>query len=324
MIQKLLTVSVAAYNVETYLKETLDSCIVPLKVRKYLEVVVVNDGSNDNTGKIARSYSDRYPDLFVCIDKENGGYGSTINRALKIAQGKYFRLLDGDDYFNKNELCNFIKGLGNIDTDLILNDYTICYEKRHHIEIRKLNLENKVNKCISELNLKNGMGMSSFCYKTDILKKYKISIDEKCLYTDIEFLVRPLRYVKSFMYLENNLYQYRIGREGQSVSVEGMKHHYKDAQKVLYAVLDELCMRYEYSNIQKAVERVAGTMLKRVLKCMMCIEVSNKNRKKILEFDKSIKREFPEVYAFTDKSLLFYLLHRTQYWIYPIWRIIGK
>lgn len=324
MGEKILTVSIAAYNVEAYLEDTLNSCIVPLEMQKYLEVIVVNDGSTDNTWQIAKRYCDKYPDLFVCINKENGGYGSTINCSVKLAKGKYFRLLDGDDYFNTDELCNFIKALENLDVDLILNDYSICYENRKRVESRKLNLEEKVSKNISELNLQNSIGMFSFCYKTEILKEKDIYIDEKCLYTDIEFLVRPLRYIKNYTYLHNNLYQYRIGREGQSVSVEGMKHHYKDAKKVLYTVLSELRKQYEYNNIQNIVEIVASMMVKRVIKCMMCNEVSNKNRKRILLFDKKVKKEFPEIYAYIDKSFLFYFLRRTQYWMYPVWRALGK
>lgn len=323
-MSKRLTVSIAAYNIKDYVENALQSCVVPLEFRQYLEVIVVNDGSSDCTGEIIQEYTHKYPDLFVYIDKENGGYGSTINAALKVAKGKYFRLLDGDDYFDKGALCELLKQLEQTDADLILNDFTICYEKYNRIEKRTLELEDGDDKGINELSLQSTIAMYSFCYKTEILKKNKVEIDEKCFYTDLEFITRPLRYAESYRYVRNNLYRYRIGIEGQSVSRTGMKRHYKDAQKVADSVMCELRLGYQSNNIYRIVEAVACMIVKMAIKSLMCVEISNSNRKIIEQFDKAIKKEFPEVYAQIDRSYLFWILRRTRYWIYPLWRFKGK
>lgn len=97
MMEKILTVSVAAYNVEKTIARTLDSCCAD-GVREQLEVIIVNDGSKDGTVDVVRSYCKRYPDTFKLIDKENGGYGSTLNCSIRAATGKYFKPLDGDDW----------------------------------------------------------------------------------------------------------------------------------------------------------------------------------------------------------------------------------
>lgn len=65
-------------------------------------------------------------------------------------------------------------------------------------------------------------------------------------------------------------------------------------------------------------------MVKMAIKCQMCVEVSNKNREKIMRFDTEIKKEFPRIYFAVDKSRLFFVLRRTHYWIYPVWRLMGK
>ena len=107
---KVLTVSIAAYNVEDYLKKCLDSFVDegnPLM--NAVEVIIVSDGSKDNTVSIAKEYQEKYPDTFVLIDKENGGYGSTINASLKKATGKYFKLVDGDDWVNTNDFYAFVE-----------------------------------------------------------------------------------------------------------------------------------------------------------------------------------------------------------------------
>ena len=99
-MKKILSVSIASYNVEKILSQTLDSCLVP-EIMDKLEVIVVNDGSKDGTAAVAEEYVKKAPETFVLINKENGGYGSTVNAGIQAATGKYFRLLDGDDWFDK-------------------------------------------------------------------------------------------------------------------------------------------------------------------------------------------------------------------------------
>ena len=91
---KLLTVSIAAYHVEDYLRETLDSFLIP-EVTNQLEVLIVNDGSGEGVNEIAREYEANYPDVFRLIDKENGGHGSTVNRGIEEAKANILRLLTG-------------------------------------------------------------------------------------------------------------------------------------------------------------------------------------------------------------------------------------
>ena len=114
MGNKMLTVSVAAYNVASFLRETLESCVIP-EVLDDLEVIVVNDGSTDETARIAEEYQKRYPLTFRLINKENGGYGTTVNRSIEEAKGKYFKLLDGDDRFNQKGLRQLVEFLRQTD-----------------------------------------------------------------------------------------------------------------------------------------------------------------------------------------------------------------
>ena len=98
-MEKLLTVSIASYNVEAFLRKTLDSCIVP-ELMDELEVLIVNDGSKDSTPEIAREYEAAYPETFRLIDTNIGGYGSTVNLSMQEARGTFYKLLDGDYWFD--------------------------------------------------------------------------------------------------------------------------------------------------------------------------------------------------------------------------------
>ena len=106
-MEKILSVSIASYNVEKFIRKALDSCCIP-EIMDRLEVLVVNDGSTDGTLQIAREYEKQYPQTFRVIDKKNGGYGSTVNASIQAATGKYFRLLDGDDWFDRDGLVKMI------------------------------------------------------------------------------------------------------------------------------------------------------------------------------------------------------------------------
>ena len=134
-MRKNLTISIAAYNVEKYLEKALKSLIID-DIDK-LEVLIVNDGSSDNTKKIAEEYCLKYPKTFKLIDKKNGGYGSTINAGIKAATGKYFKQLDGDDWYDTKNLNKLINDIDKINSDIIYTPFVTYYEENKKQEINK-------------------------------------------------------------------------------------------------------------------------------------------------------------------------------------------
>ena len=126
-MNKILTIVVPTYNVEKYLSRCLDSLLYDEKTNKKLEIIVVNDGSKDNSLKIANEYKEKYPDSVLVIDKENGGHGSTINAGLKIATGKYFRVIDSDDWVNIDEFPSYINDLEKLNSDIVLTNFSREY-----------------------------------------------------------------------------------------------------------------------------------------------------------------------------------------------------
>ena len=83
-MSKILSVTIPTYNVEKYLKQCLDSFIIP-EIIDDMEILIVNDGSTDSSPIIAKEYTEKYPDTFKLINKENGGHGSTINTGIANA-----------------------------------------------------------------------------------------------------------------------------------------------------------------------------------------------------------------------------------------------
>ena len=92
---KQLSIIIPAYNVSPYIERCLDSVTEDTDLLKVLDVIVINDGSTDDTLEKIKRYEKMFPDSLRVIDKENGGHGSGINRGVQEAKGKYLKVLDG-------------------------------------------------------------------------------------------------------------------------------------------------------------------------------------------------------------------------------------
>ena len=98
---KLITFTVPCYNSAEYMHICIESL---LKGGDKVEIVIVNDGSKDNTGEIADRYKEKYPDIIKVVHQENGGHGEGINQGIRNATGKYFKVVDSDDWVNEEAL----------------------------------------------------------------------------------------------------------------------------------------------------------------------------------------------------------------------------
>ena len=102
-MEKLLTIVVPAYNVEKYIKNCLDS-FIDLSVLRSLEILIVDDGSTDNTEEIVQKWINTNKISIVYLKQENGGKHRAFNRAVQIAKGEIFICLDSDDYYIETAL----------------------------------------------------------------------------------------------------------------------------------------------------------------------------------------------------------------------------
>lgn len=181
-MEKILSISIAAYNVEKFLKDTLNSLISP-EIMDDIEVLIVDDGSKDSTAAIGKEFEEKYPGSFKVISKPNGGYGSTINAAMDVATGKYFKTLDGDDWYDTENLIKFIKELKNIDTDLVVTPFTMVHEVTGEKEI--VRYEQSFNKAAVDFDqlpkeMHPNIRMHAIAYKTKLLQDNHIRIGEHC------------------------------------------------------------------------------------------------------------------------------------------------
>lgn len=208
---------------ERYLHRCLNSLLI--KKRELLEVLIINDGSKDSSLEIARKYEKEYSGTFRAINKENGNYGSCINRGIDEATGKYFRILDADDYFNKSALAQLVENILAFEEepDLIITNYqedfsdgythyvtNDCYRYNVLYDFSKIDFSKQQDGYMA--------AMHRMTYKLEVLRKTRLRHLEGISYTDSEYCFYPLRGVNTVTFIDIFLYKYQIGREGQTVS----------------------------------------------------------------------------------------------------------
>ena len=223
---KLISFVVPSYNASKYLNKVIPSLLVG---GDDVEIIIVNDGSKDNTLEIARDYERKNSNVIV-IDKENGGHGSTINEAIKVATGLYFKCVDADDWLDKDALLSLLDKIksdikNNKSPDLYLTNFVYENVAKNEQDVWSLKKYFKVGEIVTwqdikPFNVKDFLMMHMFVYKLDILKQSKLSLPLHTFYVDNLYVYKPLYYVNSICYLDLDLYRYYVGRSDQSVSFE--------------------------------------------------------------------------------------------------------
>lgn len=300
MVNKILTIGVPAYNAEGTLKRCLDSFLIP-EVMDKIQVIIVNDGSRDKTSEIGHDYEQKYPNTYVVIDKENGGHGSGINATIEHANGKYIKIVDSDDYVEREGLIDLITQLESNDVDLCLSPYyevlgdnketKLYYTRERNIKDRTITIED--NDC---LNLR--FAMHAITYRTNILKNSAYRIDEHCYYVDVEYSIYYLTDVKTIRLLSKTVYCYVIGSSEQSVNKTNMQKNIDQHTLVCNRLISF------YQAVKAKPVTVDILIQKNIVNMIMLTEFRlilslpdiHESKKRYIEFDKKLKRESVELY----------------------------
>ena len=309
-MEKLLTVAIPAYNVEKYLMKTIPT-FLEKDINEYIEILIVNDGSKDDTLKVAKHLEELYPSMVKAIDKENNGHGSAINKAIELATGKYFKVVDGEDWVNTKNFAKLINYLKTNDSDVVLNSFNrvdISQDKVRKIEAPNVEYDKKYS--ISDIPLENFdkfYQIHSITIKTNILRKIP-SITENCFYVDQEYVVYPLLFVETITFLNYDVYQYQVGNQNQSVALKNQQKNIAMLEKVTLNLIN-----YEENNqssdfISKVMSLRNANMVGNVIRIYLSIgkvsRISCKNFVKEVK-DKDISNQIQDFLKRKDAILIF-------------------
>lgn len=318
-MNKILTVIIPTYNMETYLRRCLDSLIIDDEGMRLLEVLVINDGSKDSSSAIAHEYQDKYPDTFRVIDKENGNYGSCINRGLKEATGKYVKILDADDWFENHGFILLVRLLGNVDADLILTDFNIqnssdnsFLSSKYSIMCKDI-LQNNVFDFQDFLLAHpefNGV-MHGFTYRIDVLKDNDYKQTEGISYTDQEWVALPIKHIRTCCYFPITVYEYFIGREGQTMAPAVMAKSIGQLMKVVINIAN--AFNFHDFNIQKYscyIKKQLVTQINIIYSGGLLLMAYPTDI--LLDFDRQLNR-YNQFYDLGDSFKIFHIRY-VKYW----------
>ena len=247
-VAPVLTVAMPCYNVARYLERGLAS-FDDARLEGLVELIVVDDGSTDTTASIAQTFVERRPQVFRLISKPNGGHGSAVNAGLAQARGTYFRVVDGDDWVDTDELVRFAQLLAQVTSDLVVDVKT---------EVDMATMFPRVFPLPAELVQGGSCDLESVCMldafapnvmihtltaRVAYLRSISLHLLEKTFYEDLEFVVKATLDAADVEFVDTRVYQYLVGNASQSVADEGYVRRWDDHTRVCEELLALLSAR---------------------------------------------------------------------------------
>lgn len=241
---KLISFAIPSYNSQNYLAKCVESLLIG---GEDVEILIINDGSKDDTAKIADEYQAKYPSIVRAIHKPNGGHGSGVNRGLQEATGLYYKVVDSDDWVDKDAYLKLLETIKQhreqgIDIDLYIANYV--YE---HVDDNTTHVIHYLGKYpvdkpftwkeTKPLKLWNMILMHSVIYKTEKARKSGVNLPEHTFYVDNLFAFQPLPHMETIYYMNIDLYRYYIGRSDQSVTMENLVKRYDQQIRVMTCMM---------------------------------------------------------------------------------------
>ena len=271
---KVLSIAIPSYNSEAYMSNCIDSLLIG---GKDVEILIVDDGSKDNTAKIADDYAAKYPDIIRAIHQENGGHGEAVNAGLRNATGAYFKVVDSDDWVDPKaykEILALLKQMTEINCPLDMLISNFVYDKqgasyKKVMNYRSVLPKNKMFTWDQIGNFKKGQYilMHSVIYRTALLRQSELELPKHTFYVDNIFVYQPLPYVKNIYYLDVDFYHYFIGRDDQSVNEKVMIKRIDQQITVNELMIDY----YDLSDKKMIPSKKLRNYMYNYLEIMMCI-----------------------------------------------------
>lgn len=299
MKEKILTVTIPIYQIEAYLRQCLKSFVIK-EIMDDVEVLMINDGSQDGSAAIAEEFQRLYPETFMLVNKENGGHGSAINKGIELARGTYFKVVDGDDWVNPSAFIRLIEVLKGSNADVVASNYYWYDQKTKKTKVQEVHPFPEVvyekEYLFSDICDKVFIKMHSMTIKTAILKDHRLRITEHCFYVDMEYVVYPIPFVNTVVFLNEYVYLYRIGLPSQSMNLSKMRKQVDQHGRVLEHLLE----LYKSEGLNSAagiyIRNAANRMAASQYKIYLSFGAGKEAKAALVEFDKRMLERFPEVY----------------------------
>ena len=283
-----VSIIVPVYGVEKYIDKCLDSLVK--QSLKEIEIIVVNDGTKDNSQKIIDKYVKKYPDKIKSYIKENGGQGSARNYGLKKAMGEYIGYVDSDDFVEKDMYKKLYNKANENDYDIV-----VCGNYNVSEDYKTKNIDTFTNDYNTDLeNVFFGkMAVWNKIYKRDILIKNKLEFKEKVWYEDLAFTLKTVMNSNTFAFIDEPLYDYLI-REGSIMNNSNVQRNLEilDAFNDILSYIKHNKKEEYFSKIEfLAIDHIYISAIVRVLKAEGDDKVKRETINKLIDY---MNTNFPD------------------------------
>ncbi|MBF1093478.1 MAG: glycosyltransferase family 2 protein [Solobacterium sp.] len=267
---KILSIAVPCYNSQDYMEHCVETLLTG---GEKVEIIIVDDGSKDDTAAIADRLAEKYPTIIKAVHQENGGHGEAVNTGIKNATGVFFKVVDSDDWLGEEALATLLEKLemfSNSGEDAVnVPDLVLCnyiYDKVGVKNKKVINYKGYLPlnrtftwKDVRKMPPGKYMTMHACVYRTEVLRESQLVLPKHTFY------------VKKLYYLDINLYHYFIGRDDQSVNEKVMIKRLDQQLRVNKIMIDTLsaydksipnCTEYMYSYLEiiSAITSVLATL----------------------------------------------------------------
>lgn len=278
-----VSIIVPVYNVEKYIKKSLSSLVN--QTLEDIEIIVVNDGSRDNSKKIIEEFREMYPKKIIYLEKENGGLSDARNYGIPYAKGEYIAFLDSDDYVEKNMYEDMYKTAKKENADMVECDFYWEYPNKTKNDVGLVYNGKK------EMIEKVRVVAWNKLIRREILQKAKIQFPKNCRYEDVEFTYKLIPYLEKVSFLKKPYIHY-IQREGS------ISNFQNERTKEIFTVLNNVLDYYKEKNIYNEYEEELEYIYTRYLFCSSLKRMAKikdkKIRKELLEQTwKNVNNKFP-------------------------------
>lgn len=322
---KLLSVAIPCYNSQDYMRKCIESV---LKGGDEVEIIIIDDGSKDDTGKIADEYADKYKEIVKVIHQPNGGHGEGVNQGVLNSTGLYFKVVDSDDWLNEDALAKLLSRIrADRGRDTIPDMYICNYVYEHSADNSTYTMSYARNFPKDEIigwdkmkrfGAAQYLMMHSVVFRTEFLQKDYKPLPKHTFFVDNLYMFRPLPGVKTMVYLDLDLYRYFIGREDQSVN-EKMLIKRLDQQ---FRVTELMFESHDLDDVKAQNPNLYKYMLHNLAMMMMinaAFAFVSKEKEKINAFYalwKSLKKDKPALYK--------KLTYRSYAWLTRLPGCVGR
>ena len=284
---KKVSIIVPVYGVEKYIDKCLDSLVK--QSLKEIEVIVVNDGTKDNSQKIIDKYVKKYPDKIKSFIKENGGQGSARNYGLEKASGEYIGYVDSDDFIEKDMYKKLYNKAKEKDYDIV-----VCGNYNVSEDYQNKNVDAFISNYNSDLeNIFFGkMAVWNKIYKRDILVKNKLEFKEKVWYEDLAFTLKAIINSNTFAFINEPLYDYLI-RVGSTMNNSNVTRNLE-----ILDAFDDILIYIKHNKKEEylekieflAIDHIYISAIVRVLKADADKNIKNETIEKLINY---MNKNFP-------------------------------